>query len=203
MEHVGSLTLVSLIASVLAINTGKAGKPCRWPHTQSNWTWVLARSFGWKLSRLVLQRRQNNFAHWSTQTFYLNAIKIYLLLACKVNQNGVLLVSLLIVYMSHIEYIHWTWFDQEALGANVALEDINRTALVRLKQVEFNLIFYFFHKVIIRAWKNLARASHTKFPPRTQRRTLRTAAWVLLTGLRCRNDQYFCTNGHWLDVTLL
>ena len=158
---------------------------------------------GWKLSRLVLQRRQNNFAHWSTQTFYLNAIKIYLLLACKVNQNGVLLVSLLIVYMSHIEYIHWTWFDQEALGANVALEDINRTALVRLKQVGFNLIFYFFHKVIIRAWKNLARASHTKFPPRTQRRTLRTAAWVLLTGLRCRNDQYFCTNGHSWDGTLL
>ena len=158
------------------------------------------------LGLCYISQGQNNFAHWSTQTFYLNAIKIYFLFACKTKQNGVLLLCFLIVYMSfwnHIKYIHWTWFDQEALGANVALEDINRTALVRLKQVGFNPISYFFHKVIIRAWKNLARASHTKFPPRTQRRTLRTAAWVLLTGLRCRNDQYFCTNGHWFDGTLL
>ena len=159
-----------------------------------------------RLGLCYISQGQNNFAHWSTQTFYLNAIKIYFLFACKTKQNGVLLLCFLIVYMSfwnHIKYIHWTWFDQEALGANVALEDINRTALVRLKQVGFNPISYFFHKVIIRAWKNLARASHTKFPPRTQRRTLRTAAWVLLTGLRCRNDQYFCTNGHWFDGTLL
>merc|ERR1719357_654777 len=59
-----------------------------------------------RLGLCDISQGQNNFAHWSTKTSYLNAIKIYLLLACKMNQNGVLLVSLLIVYMSHIEYIH-------------------------------------------------------------------------------------------------
>ena len=56
-----------------------------------------------RLGLCYISQGQNNFAHWSTQTFYLNAIKIYLLLACKMKQNGALLVCLLIVYMSHIK----------------------------------------------------------------------------------------------------
>ena len=53
-----------------------------------------------RLGLCYISQGQSNFAHWSKQTFYLNVIKIYLLLACKMKQNGVLLVCLLIVYMS-------------------------------------------------------------------------------------------------------
>ena len=87
---------------------------------------------------------------------------------------------------------------QEALRANVALEDINRTALVRLKQVSINV---FGHRMknkyhacnsstnfAFRDLRSLVSGSPTRFHPRMPRKTLRTAVSVLLTGLRCEHQ---------------
>ena len=86
---------------------------------------------------------------------------------------------------------------QEALRANVALEDINRTALVRLKQVSISSLdvilimhapHYFHTHSASRALRSLASGSPIRSHPRMPRKTLRTAASVLLTGLRCEHQ---------------
>ena len=83
---------------------------------------------------------------------------------------------------------------QEALRANVALEDINRTALVRLKQVsiisldvtmKMHASCYFHKHFASRALRSLVSGFPTRSRPRMPRKTLRAAASVQLTGLRC------------------
>ena len=84
---------------------------------------------------------------------------------------------------------------QEALASNVALEDINRTALVRLKQVpllspsqgapHLFLITTLLQIVSPRAWRRRGSSSPTTSRPRTPRRTSGAAASALSTGRRC------------------